>query len=628
MGRDLFPPFLANLSMKKNYGKRVWGILGKQETYFSPGKMLEGKEKAPLNANPLEAWDYKKSRYKRIDLVPFAAQQGGVVPQGTPIPVTPSVTPTNTQTPSVTPTNTVTPSVTPTNTQTPSVTPTEPYDVYLFEECHNISNQFRYENVPGTLSVGDTYYITGGTNFTGYATVITYALVGPIYPSAGVSFQLQGACPTPTPTPSVTQTQTPTNTPTNTETPTNTPTETPTNTPTETPTNTPTNTETPTNTPTETPTNTPTETPTNTPTVTNTQTPTTTETPTNTPTNTATNTPTNTATPSETPTQTPTNTPTETPTNTPTQTPSETPTQTPTNTATPSETPTQTPTNTATPTNTPTPSSTPPAAFDADAAAYLAVVIASGGTVDATTSAATNTLFTSLKSNSLYTKIIAFYPYIGGVGASNRLEAKLQTDKYITFNGGWTHNVSGATPNGTNGWATNNTFLNTAMTLNNNAILGYLGTDNVYGADYCIDFGTADDLGTNGLNGLIGGSSQPDPTSYFYNNDGAATRITVSSAIIPTGIGQFALNRTSSNVFNVWRNGTKIATDTDTNTGALPSIRPYYMPIANNIIVYVNKWSRRRHQFDVLSAGLNDTEMTNLFNIINTFQTSLSRNVY
>ena len=38
--------------------------------------------------------------------------------------VTPTPTPTNTQTPSVTPTNTQTPSVTPTNTQTPSVTPT------------------------------------------------------------------------------------------------------------------------------------------------------------------------------------------------------------------------------------------------------------------------------------------------------------------------------------------------------------------------------------------------------------------------------------------------------------------------------------------------------------------------
>jgi hypothetical protein len=112
-------------------------------------------------------------------------------------------TPTQTQTP----TNTETPTQTPTVTNTPSVTPTELTDIYLFEECGNPSNQFRYSNVPGTLNVGDVYLISG-PYFNGYATVITYSAVGTIYPSAGSTFTNQAACPTPTPTPSVTQTQT------------------------------------------------------------------------------------------------------------------------------------------------------------------------------------------------------------------------------------------------------------------------------------------------------------------------------------------------------------------------------------------------------------------------------------
>ena len=82
--------------------------------------------------------------------------------------VTPTNTPTNTETPTVTPTNTNTPTVTPTNTNTPTVTSSEPYDIYLFEECGNPSNQFRYENVPGILSVGDVYLISG-PYFNGYA---------------------------------------------------------------------------------------------------------------------------------------------------------------------------------------------------------------------------------------------------------------------------------------------------------------------------------------------------------------------------------------------------------------------------------------------------------------------------
>jgi hypothetical protein len=127
------------------------------------------------------------------------------------------------QTPTPTPTNTQTPTNTETPTQTPSQTPTEPYDVYLFEDCCNPSNQFRIENVPGSLIVGQVWSInTAG--FIGCATVIPYSVTGPLY-SGGIFTGPQvdcvscGVCPSPTPT----TTPTPTNTPTNTQTPTNTP---------------------------------------------------------------------------------------------------------------------------------------------------------------------------------------------------------------------------------------------------------------------------------------------------------------------------------------------------------------------------------------------------------------------
>lgn len=167
-------------------------------------------------------------------------------------------TPTNTQTPTTTPTNTQTP--TPTNTQTPTTTPTpsstEPYDIYLFQDCC-FGNFYRYENVPGSLTVGQVYNIQGGIGYNGCATVVPYSSTGTIYPSAGVVFTLQVdcstcllsvPCATPTPTVTPTQTQTPTVTPTNSVTPTNTPTTTPTTT--QTPTNTGTGTPTPTPTPT------------------------------------------------------------------------------------------------------------------------------------------------------------------------------------------------------------------------------------------------------------------------------------------------------------------------------------------------------------------------------------------
>jgi len=194
---------------------------------------------------------------------------------------TPEASPSNT--PSVTPTQTTTPTNTSTNTPTPTVTPSEPYDIYLFQDCCNPSNSFRFQNVMVSISEGETYFISG-TSFTGCATVLPYAATGPIYNGSGHSFVYHltcndcfnnqpYVCPSSTPTPTTTETPTPTPTPTNTPTPTTTVTITPsvtvTVTPTitssVTPTITSSNTATPTTTPTITTTPTVTPTPTSTP---------------------------------------------------------------------------------------------------------------------------------------------------------------------------------------------------------------------------------------------------------------------------------------------------------------------------------------------------------------------------
>ena len=115
---------------------KTWGVPGKRQTYLSPGEQIAKMPKVPLNANPLLSWDYKKSKYRRIDLYPKAVsentQQGGVIPVTasavplTPTP-TPSLTPTNTPTPSSTTTPTPTTTTTPTVTPTPSMTPAPSY---------------------------------------------------------------------------------------------------------------------------------------------------------------------------------------------------------------------------------------------------------------------------------------------------------------------------------------------------------------------------------------------------------------------------------------------------------------------------------------------------------------------
>jgi hypothetical protein len=138
-----------------------------------------------------------------------------VTPTNTETP-TPTPTVTNTQTPTITTTNTETPTVTPTNTLTPSVTPSNtssplPFDIYTFRECCNTTNIFRFSFVPGSMTVGQVFFVDNSLDFEGCAEVIPYEATGPIYLGASVTFIEQTSCedafcppcPTPTPTPIV-----------------------------------------------------------------------------------------------------------------------------------------------------------------------------------------------------------------------------------------------------------------------------------------------------------------------------------------------------------------------------------------------------------------------------------------
>ena len=144
---------------------------------------------------------------------PTVTNTPSITPTNTETPtVTPTVTdtPTNTTTPTVTPTLTNTPTVTPTNTNTPSNTTSElPFDIYAFRDCCDSSNVFRFSFVPGSMTVGQVFFVENTLDFSGCAEVIPYEATGPIYLGSTVIFTEQTSCgdslcpscPTPTPTP-------------------------------------------------------------------------------------------------------------------------------------------------------------------------------------------------------------------------------------------------------------------------------------------------------------------------------------------------------------------------------------------------------------------------------------------
>jgi len=473
---------------------------------------------------------------------------------------------------------------------------------------------------------------------------------------------------TPTPTPSFTPTssETPTPTPTNTETQTPTPSVTQTMTPTVTQTQTGTPAVTPTPTNTETPTNTPTttETPTNTPTPTNTetQTPTPTKSMTPTPTQTQTGTPAVTSTPTQTQTptnsQTPTNTNTPTVTTTPSNTPSVTQTMTPTTTQTPTVTPancvwnlttslwenntnlwnscgplvtptmTKTPTNT--PTNTPTPSTTPPASGTTEANLYLRAVVDNGGTgITSTVSAATVTLFTSLFSNNLYDKIKTMYPMLGGTSGSTKFNAINPVDTNAAFRlsfvgTGITYDYSGITI--ANDALTGSFYANTNFNAGTN-LTGNSATVGIYYKNLISTFRETYWYGS-----YQGGTPERFvtlSTDVVNNNRQYSLLFSRTNQLTQTGItyanmsGQYTQGNDGTNTYLRY-NGTSIATGTDSTTR--PTNNVYIGTLNLNGTSY--RGANARYQFFYISDSLTSDEASTMETIINTFQTSIGRNLY
>jgi hypothetical protein len=153
---------MKNFRIQKD--KKLWGVLGKQKEYYHPNQFVG--ERVPLNANPLDAWDTKRSRYRRVDGISNDEQQSGVpeTSSGSVPSPTPTMTSTNTPTPTIT--STQTPTQTNTNTPTPSITPSStPYPLpstpALWYDSSNVASI--------------DYITSGGTNYVaGWRSIGTY----------------------------------------------------------------------------------------------------------------------------------------------------------------------------------------------------------------------------------------------------------------------------------------------------------------------------------------------------------------------------------------------------------------------------------------------------------------------
>jgi hypothetical protein len=76
----------------------------------------------------------------------------------------------------------------------------------------------------------------------------------------------------------------------------------------------------------------------------------------------------------------------------------------------------------------------------------------------------------------------------------------------------------------------------------------------------------------------------------------------------------------------VYKNGNLLATNIVLQTVSQPTIRPLYI-LARNDAGLASNFSQRNLAFAHIGDGLTDTDATNYYNLVQAFQTALSRNI-
>jgi hypothetical protein len=233
---------------------------------------------------------------------------------------------------------------------------------------------------------------------------------------------------------------------------------------------------------------------------------------------------------------------------------------------------------------------------------------------DATITSAVDTLVQGLKTDGVWSKLKAVYPFVGGTATTHKFNLANALDEdtsfRLAFSGGWTHSSNGATPNGTNGYA--NTFFNPSVnsSLSSNSFGLYSRTSDTVG---------------NKVMGVFNAAF----TSAFQLNISAGTMFNGSALSLlsytasPT-TGLILATRTSTTLYKGFRNNVSLGSNSTLMT-LLPNAN-FYLG-ARSDAGSPQLYNSYQHAFAFLGDGLTDTEASNLYTRVQAFQTTLNRQV-
>jgi hypothetical protein len=236
---------------------------------------------------------------------------------------------------------------------------------------------------------------------------------------------------------------------------------------------------------------------------------------------------------------------------------------------------------------------------------------------DVTQADAINNLVLGLKYDNLWNKMTAIYPFVGGTASTHKFNLKdprdLDAAYRLVFNGGWTHSSTGATPNGTNGYA-DTFFTQTSMGMFANSHMSY------YARTVASTTGTKVEMGVG--TGFA--------NSYSNLGVGYSGIITINAGSRTIGVSTvdargYVINSATSTSLKLYKNASLLGTDSASQLSS-PSAFSLIIGAQSNGASRGN-YTDRESSFATIGSGLTDADASNLYNRVQTYQTTLGRQV-
>jgi len=249
--------------------------------------------------------------------------------------------------------------------------------------------------------------------------------------------------------------------------------------------------------------------------------------------------------------------------------------------------------------------------IDDDAVAFFNAT----GLTDETQKVAINYLVSNLKGFSLWTKMKAIYPFVGGTAAFHKWNLKDPRDLDAAFRIVWSgtviHASTGVTSNGTNGYG--DTFFIPVDNLSSGDthMTYYSRTQNANGN--FVEMGSFQATGRNFLV-IIKGFGD---TGYY---SGTSPYPTVNSNTTTRG---YFVGTLTGSIYKTKLDNVDLASISPTAT-TLPNRKVFILANNEGLPLY---FSTRECALATIGTGLTDTDATNLRLVVQEYQTILGRNV-